>query len=179
MKRLIWIICWLLYTISTIAIAICEFKLKLRSRILAFFTDYTFINGNYSWRIMMTWWREHCEERCGRRIDIRAEKQTDRTVHVPAWSQLTGSYLFRAKEVTDHHLPSKFQRSRSVLVCFTCARNILSQHNINFFVDVERKVRFPCVWRCFICVVYRLGSYWVRVCLLWVYVVIDYMVNSK
>ena len=41
-------------------------------------------------------------------------------------------------------------RSRSVNVCFTCARNIVFQHKINCCVDVERMVCFPYVWLCFI-----------------------------
>ena len=37
-------------------------------------------------------------------------------------------------------------------------------------------VCFPCAWLCFMG---HLSSYWVRVCLLWVYVVIQHMMNSK
>ena len=43
-------------------------------------------------------------------------------------------------------------RSRSVTVCFSCARNFVLQHKINFCVDVERMMRFLCVWLYFICV---------------------------
>ena len=68
--------------------------------------------------------------------------------------------------------------SRSVIVCFTCVRNIVFEHRINFCVDVMRMVCFPCVFGCALSV-YHLSSHWVRVCLLWVYVVIEYVVNSK
>ena len=43
-------------------------------------------------------------------------------------------------------------RSRSVTVCFSCARNFVFQHKINFCVDVERMMCFLCVWLYFICV---------------------------
>ena len=51
-------------------------------------------------------------------------------------------------------------RSRSAAVCYTCARYIVFQHKINFCVDVERMVCFPCVWLCFIFVSFEvtLGS---------------------
>ena len=42
---------------------------------------------------------------------------------------------------------------QSVTVCFTCAQNIVFQHNINFCVDV---VCFPCVWLSFICVSFKI-----------------------
>ena len=35
-------------------------------------------------------------------------------------------------------------------MCWTCARNIVFQHKINFCVDVRRMVCFPCVWLCII-----------------------------
>ena len=41
--------------------------------------------------------------------------------------------------------------SRSATVCFTCARNIVFQHRINFCFDVEHMVCFTCVWLSFIC----------------------------
>ena len=43
-------------------------------------------------------------------------------------------------------------RSRSVSMCFTCARNIVIKHTNNFFVDFVHMMCFPCVWPCFICV---------------------------
>ena len=42
--------------------------------------------------------------------------------------------------------------SRSVTLCCTYARNFVFQDDLNFYVDVERMVCFPCVWLCFICV---------------------------
>ena len=51
-------------------------------------------------------------------------------------------------------------RSRSVTVCFTCARKIVFEHKINLWVDVERMVSFSCVWLCCICLSFEftLGS---------------------
>ena len=40
----------------------------------------------------------------------------------------------------------------SPILCFTCAHNSVFQHKINFCIDVERMVFFPCVWLCVICV---------------------------
>ena len=69
--------------------------------------------------------------------------------------------------------------SRSATACFTWARNIVVQHKIIFFVDVERMVYFPCVWLCFICVSFKftLGSCVFTLC--WICVVIEHMLNSK
>ena len=50
-------------------------------------------------------------------------------------------------------IPAKWC-SRSVTACFTCARNIVFQPEINICVDVEHMVCFPCVWLCFICVLF-------------------------
>ena len=51
-------------------------------------------------------------------------------------------------------------RSRNVTMCFTCARNIVFEHKINFCFDVVRIVCFPCVWLCFISISFdfTLGS---------------------
>ena len=46
--------------------------------------------------------------------------------------------------------------SRSVTVCFTCARNIVFRHKINFCADVEHMVCFPRLWVCFICVSFKI-----------------------
>ena len=65
-------------------------------------------------------------------------------------------------------------------MCFTCARNIVVQHKINFWVDVEHTVCFPCVWLCFISVSFKNTHIDIGfVFLLWVYVVIEHMVSSK
>ena len=42
--------------------------------------------------------------------------------------------------------------------CFTCARNIVFQHKINFCVHVERIMCFPCVWLCFICISFKVTN---------------------
>ena len=47
-------------------------------------------------------------------------------------------------------------RSQSVTAFFTRAQNIVFQHKINSCVDVEHMVRFPCVWLCFICVLFKI-----------------------
>ena len=84
------------------------------------------------------------------------------------WPGLVDSCVYYAHQTPD---PANW-RSRRVTVCFTCARNIVSAHKINFCVDV-RMVCFPCVWLCFICVSFEftLGScvfnlslrcYWAR-----------------
>ena len=71
-------------------------------------------------------------------------------------------YISHIEEVNDYSfrsIPANW-RSRSATVSFTCARNIVQQ-KIDFYVDVERLVCFPCVWLCFICVSseFTLGSY--------------------
>ena len=52
-------------------------------------------------------------------------------------------------EAMGRHCPANW-RSRSTTVCFTCARNIVFQHKINFCVDVHDDVikwkHFPRYW---------------------------------
>ena len=83
-----------------------------------------------------------------------------------------------------HHviLPSRpaYWRSRSGTVCFTCARNIgFQQAKITFVLMLSSW----CVFHVFGCAlfVYHLRSYkyWIRVCLLWVYVIINHTKNSN
>ena len=51
---------------------------------------------------------------------------------------------------------------RSATLYFTCARNDVFRHKINFCVDGERMVCFRCVWLCFICVSFQFTlSSWV------------------
>ena len=60
---------------------------------------------------------------------------------------------------------------------FTCARNIVFQHKINFCVDVECTV---CLAVLYLCIIEdHIYKYWVRMCSLGAYVVIEHMVNSK
>ena len=57
-------------------------------------------------------------------------------------------------------------------MCFTCAWNIVLQHKVKFCVDVFHV--FGCTLS-----VYHLSSHWVRVCLFWIYVVIEHIVKLK
>ena len=52
------------------------------------------------------------------------------------------------------------------------------EHKFNFCVHVVSLVCFFYVFGCVLSV-YHLSSHWVRVCLLWVYVVIEHTLNSK
>ena len=71
-------------------------------------------------------------------------------------------------------------RSRSIILCFTCARNIVFQHKINFCVDGECMPYVSHVFDCALSLYhFRSHKYWVRVCLLWVYVVIEHMVTQN
>ena len=82
----------------------------------------------------------------------------------------------------DGHLTATQQIGvHETLLCVLFVLEILcSSTKNNFCVGVGYMVCFSCVWVCFICVSFKIThEYWVRVCLLWIDVVIEHIVNSK
>ena len=76
------------------------------------------------------------------------------------------------------HVTTANWRSRCVTVCFTCARNIVLQHQINFCLDVDHVVCFPCVWLCLIFVSFKVTD--INIGIVCVYFeFIEHMVTSK
>ena len=50
--------------------------------------------------------------------------------------------------------PQPSEAFTSITARFTCARNIVFEHKINFYVDVVRMMCFPCVRLCFMCIIW-------------------------
>ena len=73
------------------------------------------------------------------------------------------------------YIPANW-RSRSSTVRFTCAWNIVFQHKINVFVDVEHMVCFPSLATLCLSIIWQI--IFCSCALLWVNVVIDVMVKS-
>ena len=71
-----------------------------------------------------------------------------------SWPRWTMSFITLDSRTSFEHYVQTSQQIgvHEASLHFTCARNIVFQHKINFCVDVQLMVCFPYVWLCFICV---------------------------
>ena len=85
-----------------------------------------------------------------------------RDERIPIWVESLAQVIALGQEghygigkIKGHLRYSLSYLSRSVSVCFTCARNIVFQHKNNFCVDIEHMVCFPYVWLCLFCASFK------------------------